>query len=410
MEAPCIWWHLHNTGNLHGHRATHHNFVFLDPNFGISVQPKSKIIDHLLTPAAIATRSHVSTVASNNSIRSRQSPSASALGLENQITVVVLTADEKRSVDLQDIVRVGVNHSLVEEIIIIWNEPSAPDGAARLKLKLKEEIDSTNKVRILQSTKNTLNNRYNPNFLQLRTGAVMILDDDLTIIDDTITCAHESWMANKSYVHSFGHGRMVLEDGYKTSVAKSNQTPGPPNFLLPRMIFNASFLDVYFEPGNADIHDYVDTQEAHCDDIAFASILTKHLGRPLMWLHAPHSSRVGTGKDEGVKWSNPQKHPDPIPRKAPIEGMTSLVNSHEKKGKSPLSARMDARTEYSIHIIRRLNWTMPVVDQYQCSYQSGRHFDMRIEEFTDDVTTTKKKKKKKNGQGGVKALILPHNV
>lgn len=362
-------------------------------------------------------------------------PSSSVVaGLENQITIVVLTADEKRFVDLQDIVCVGVNHTLVEEIVIVWNEPSAPEGAARLKLLLKEAIErncvdcSISKVRILKSTRNTLNNRYDPAFLQLRTGAVMILDDDLTIIEDTISCAHESWMANKLAVHSFGWARTVYSDRYGFSTRGM-----PPNFLLPRMIFDTAFLDVYFEEQNADIHTYVDTQAAHCDDIAFASILTKHLNRPLMWVQAPHGSRKRDGKDGRIKWLNPRIHQESdFPRKAPIEGMASLTSSKEQKkakkgpSKAPkstdeakvvsshrkLSARKDARTECSTDLIRRLNWTMPLVEQSQCSYQSGRTFDMTIEKFTDVVIPAKhkKKKEKKKHQDGIEALLLPQNI
>jgi Glycosyl transferase family 64 domain/Glycosyl transferase family 90/Sulfotransferase family len=284
--------------------------------------------------------------------------------LDDLVTVVILTSDPDRFQYLQGIVT-AVSSDIVYSVIIVWNDPSNPAGKTQLEAALDVGKEGGNdKVKILQSSKNSLNNRYDPDFLNIETGGVMVLDDDLYILPETLPCVHESWMAyNKTQVHSFGDARSVSPGGYDLQ-------DEPPNFLLPRMMFHSSLLDLYFEDKHTAIRNYVDNQEAHCDDIAFASITSHFLQKPQVVIPAPHAEVWGTTGN--VKWGFTQKQ-DAV--EIPVHQLRESI-SHQKGVN-----RQDTRSECVRAIVRMLNWTLPPLEYSTCSYaEKLPNFDKWLEQ------------------------------
>lgn len=230
------------------------------------------------------------------------------------LTVVCATMQTERISGLKSIIRVSTQHPVVQQVIVIWNGVGMPQEIASLA---RAPLGSA-RVTVIQRDHNSLNNRYDPS-LPIHTGAVLILDDDIEIWDVTITKAFEAWKMDHSRLYSFGDQRSVTKDDYTSG--KGSVT----NFLLPRMIFHKKFLAVYFSQEYSALREYVDVQEAHCDDIAFSSVVTKYTGKPMVRVQARHrdGARQGLG--------------------------------HQKN-------RKQKRAQCSSHIIALLGWTMPPIE------------------------------------------------
>ena len=203
-----------------------------------------------------------------SSIMFRDKQKQWAIGEYTLLTVVVATMDIARFQGLKVIVDIASNHPVVQNVVIIWNGPNMPSEMSQLA----RNPNGSARVTVVQRDVNSLNNRYDPN-LPIHTGAVMVLDDDISITKETIDCAFGAWKRDPSRLYSFGEGRFVSSAGYgyKSPVGEPRT-----NFLLPRMIFHRKFLSVYFDNENQALRNYVDTQGAHCDDIAFTSMVTKY--------------------------------------------------------------------------------------------------------------------------------------
>uniref|UniRef100_A0A7S3LE13 Glycosyl transferase 64 domain-containing protein n=1 Tax=Amphora coffeiformis TaxID=265554 RepID=A0A7S3LE13_9STRA len=284
------------------------------------------------------------------------------------ITLVCLTVNPERFGDLRRIVAVAVEHPLIARVVIVWN------GLASERARLVKELNHNRTlgsnletvVDILTSQKNSLNNRYDRSFLNVTTEAVMILDDDLAITPDTIYCAHESWVKDKVPVHSFGRGRGVYPYDEKLEFwAEDRENPSDKvNFLLPHMIFLSDYLDTYFDPLYDKVREVVDNDSAHCDDIAFASIITQQTRTPMKYVPAPYGYRNKNGK---MVWKN-HRQGEEVEYAPDKEFVDSPALSRIDGGKSE---RILSRRECSRKISSILdNWTLPIIEWSTCAYQS----------------------------------------
>lgn len=212
---------------------------------------------------------------SKSSVHFRNKQKQWAVGEYQLLTIICLSFSLKRLAVLKKLIRIGTNHPVVQHFIIVWNGSDAPQEIR----VLEKHPDGYARVTIVETQKNSLNNRYDPK-LPVHTGAVMILDDDVEIDSSTISCAFYAWKRDPVPLFSFGAGRIVSSKMYISGDVHDKMT----NFLLPRMIFHRKYLDVYFQPEYGELRDYVDNQEAHCDDIAFSSVVTKFTQRPIYQL------------------------------------------------------------------------------------------------------------------------------
>ena len=276
------------------------------------------------------------------------------------ITLVVLTVGKDRLFDLNYTISVATDHPDVARIVIIWNDPDRQEEGAAME-KDFASYHKSKKLWIIQASKNSLNNRYTPD-LPIDTETVFILDDDIVITADTISCLYESWKQDPRKIHSFGEGRVVSQSGYSLG------NPRKSNFLLPRMMFHRKYLSVYFHEEHKKIRDYVDIQGAHCDDIAFASIVTQYYNGSLVYIPAPHAER--SRRNGKLKWSSIRRKKDW--RKDIYVDVKRNANKGISQAGSAIE-RFNLRMECSRDIITMLkNWTMPPVQtSTTCNYISA---------------------------------------
>lgn len=201
------------------------------------------------------------------------------------LTIICATRSLDRFDNLKKLVQLARNHPVVQQVIIIWNGPNLPTEVEKLPSSTNGEAILT----VVHYEKNSLNNRFDAN-LPIHTEAVMILDDDLEITNETINCAFNAWKKDKSPLYSFGAGRYVSKDTYS-----EKDMHGSQNFLLPRFIFHVRFLNVYSSPKYTNVRNYVDIQEGHCDDVAFSLIISKYTGKPIHYVPAQCKDRAMKG-------------------------------------------------------------------------------------------------------------------
>jgi len=267
---------------------------------------------------------------------------------EHGVTIVSLTIDLGRLPDLERTANLMSPVSIVKRLVVIWNNPDDAEGAAEAEARLTKV---SSKVVFTRSSINSLNNRYDPN-LPIETDAVMVMDDDFVIIAETLLCMWEAWTRDPSLIYSFGDARVATKNTYSWSTG----APKKINFLLPRMLFHRKYLSVYSGASNAWVRNYVDTQAAHCDDIAFAAIATKFRNAPMQFVPAPHGKRAVSGN---LTWAF-------LPEGAQTPNITSVT--HRAKGLTQQAGRLSLRKECSREILNRLDWDLPIVQRRTCSY------------------------------------------
>jgi hypothetical protein len=159
------------------------------------------------------------------------------------ITLVCLSKayDPERYSDVRRIVEVAVHNPLIARVVLVLNDASLDIHVLKSALEYEKNIvhwteDLNVVVDVLKSEKNSLNNRYDRSLLNITSEAVMILDDDYVITQDTIYCLYESWVQKKTGIHSFGRGRAVYPDKGEQGYREENfATPSEDvNFLLPK--------------------------------------------------------------------------------------------------------------------------------------------------------------------------------
>jgi hypothetical protein len=211
------------------------------------------------------------------------------------VTVVIATTDVNRFKNLFELVEQVRADPVVQRVVVLWNcDKSIPNQLSALAQFPTTEFPLA-RVSVVSSKDPTmsLNNRFNFDLVVPRTAAVLILDDDLVLDKDVIPKMFQAWKHGPSRVYSFGAPRHVGLDTYRyvdeggVFLERHMRIGGDKhkengNFLLPRYIFHQSLMRVYFDAKYKDIRDYVTHDVSHCDDIAFASIITKHTQQPLV--------------------------------------------------------------------------------------------------------------------------------
>lgn len=261
---------------------------------------------------------------SASSIIFREKQKQWAIGEYTLLTVVVATMQLERLEGLREILEVTTHHPAVQHVVVLWNGEEMPTEVSQLE----RPSNKSARVTVVHRKVNSLNNRYDP-LLPIHTGAVMVVDDDLVISEETIDCAFGAWKRDPSQLYSFGEGRSVTSSGYGYEPGGLPIGDDGTNFLLPRMIFHRKFMSVYFESHNRELRDYVDRQEAHCDDIAFASVVTKYTQKPMKHVLAPYEDMA----KKGLGWKD---------------------------------NRIELRHECAKNIVALLDWTMPAAEVGQC--------------------------------------------
>eukprot|EP00290_Baffinella_frigidus_P007682 CAMPEP_0180129928 /NCGR_PEP_ID=MMETSP0986-20121125/7583_1 /TAXON_ID=697907 /ORGANISM="non described non described, Strain CCMP2293" /LENGTH=900 /DNA_ID=CAMNT_0022069641 /DNA_START=479 /DNA_END=3181 /DNA_ORIENTATION=+ len=176
--------------------------------------------------------------------------------------------------------------SLISKVLFVWN--GAPGQAP-----------SVRNVELLISGKNSLNNRWQMILPYIFTDAILVLDDDVRIRPPGIICLHSWWMQHPySLIGPFARRVEIDRDTgqfryfMSEMLHKRPRERGRYNIILPRaLIIHRHWVSLYSGVGG-DLLDYVDNQEAHCDDILLNALVLNASRSPPLRVALPAGSLV----------------------------------------------------------------------------------------------------------------------
>jgi hypothetical protein len=201
------------------------------------------------------------------------------LGMRNDIkhklTIIITSYDTKglRPVWVQDIAAAYTSEqmsSLVHKVILVWNNP----------FDVPPEIPG---LIVLRMKVNSLNNRWTQTLKHVETDAILNLDDDILLKKEAIICMMSYWLDDPDilvgpFVRSTMDNKYHLDD----LINGENYS-----LMLPRaMLLHKRYLKLYSKIDPAIIN-YVDEQNAHCDDIALNLAVAYYSKKPPMRIFAP---------------------------------------------------------------------------------------------------------------------------
>lgn len=146
---------------------------------------------------------------------------------------------------------------LVAKVILVWNNPH--DNVPQQILELNDSM-----LEIVQMTRNSLNNRWTKVLDFVNTNMVLNLDDDVYVTRDGLICMM-SWSQIEPGRLIAPYVRKVIGAKY---LMKGLFDSGPYSMALPRvLLLPTSVLHNYANRAHKAIHEYVDSHDAHCDDV-----------------------------------------------------------------------------------------------------------------------------------------------
>lgn len=179
---------------------------------------------------------------------------------------------------------------LVARVVLVWNNVgvNVPDEIVNDEQVMKLRKDG--RFVIVRNTINSLNNRWIATLPHIDTDMVLNLDDDVYVKKDGLVCMI-SWLRREPtrMVGPFVRrvekgGRYVLDellDSSKYSV------------VLPRVLLvPTKLLQNYSTPSYTQQRQYVDSQEAHCDDILLNLVALENFKKPPLRVLLPEDSIV----------------------------------------------------------------------------------------------------------------------
>ena len=201
--------------------------------------------------------------------------------INNKLTVVITTYNSNglRPLWVRDIIATYSSEemsSVVHKVILVWNNPTT---------NVSNYFNNSNVV-ILSMAKNSLNNRWIETLRHIETDAVLNLDDDLMIDKSALICMMSYWQEHPDrlvgpFVRTTKHNKYLVDEllhGEHYSM------------VLPRaMILHRQYLQLYSRM-NISILQYVDEQDAHCDDIALAFAVYNDTRKPSLRISLPPKS------------------------------------------------------------------------------------------------------------------------
>ncbi|CDI98613.1 exostosin 3 [Echinococcus multilocularis] len=184
-----------------------------------------------------------------------------------QFTIVVLTYDREAvlSVMLEGLMNLAYLHS----VVVIWNNPKPPsENLIWPRLHVP--------IYVIRGGKNSLNNRFLP-FDVLKTEALLMLDDDITLRHDEIVLAFRIWRENRDRIVGFparGHFWSQSSQNWYYNSAHSCEYS---MILTGAAFIHRYYLHAYSNEMPAQIREIVDI-EFNCEDIAM-NFLVSHITR-----------------------------------------------------------------------------------------------------------------------------------
>jgi len=191
---------------------------------------------------------------------------------EEQFTIIILAY--KREKNLLNLVEKYVRLPYLHSIIVVWNSLDtelSKEFQAKFSLYL-----SSKRLRLIRSSRNSLNNRFLPYDL-IKTDAVLSLDDDTALRADEILFAFRVWRSNREQIVGFPARFHAWSFKQKNYVYRS-QLSCEYSMVLTGAAFYHRFYHFYFtHVMNPAIRMKIDELN-NCEDIAF-NMMVSHLTR-----------------------------------------------------------------------------------------------------------------------------------
>lgn len=192
------------------------------------------------------------------------------------LTFVIMAYRKERLEGVTGIIRRYAAVPYIRHTILIWN------GLREINFTDTEEAAARSphgmRLTIISETVNSLNNRFKP-ALPVETAATLVGDDDCFLKRAALDCLWTNWNRGEADVLMGLEGR---------GIAKGNvYAVKPIHFILPRTwIMPSSVRRLYFSDEYTAVRRYVDTQAAHCDDIAVNLLLSNRTQKPHLLVDA----------------------------------------------------------------------------------------------------------------------------
>lgn len=170
--------------------------------------------------------------------------------------------------------------ALIHEILLVWNNPSESPPS--------DLVHASSKLRILYQSTNSLNHRWIRTLDHIRTGVVLNMDDDVFVDKPGVLCLLGWHETNTKRMVAPIVRRIEPTGEYVMSELRRSE---PYSVVLPRAVMlTPEHLRAYASMPS-ELHDYVDTQSAHCDDILLNGAVAARVTRlpPLRVLLPPGS-------------------------------------------------------------------------------------------------------------------------
>lgn len=192
--------------------------------------------------------------------------------IEEQFTLVILTY--KREKSLMEILDKYVKLPYLNAIIIIWNDLSSePSNLFIQKFNL---YLSAQRIRIIKSEKNSLNNRFLPYSL-IKTDAILSLDDDVMLRADEIMLAFRVWRENRDRIVGFPARYHTFNFSTNNYEYKSDHTCEYSIILTGAAFYHRFFTYAYSYFIDERVKNKINEMQ-NCEDIAF-NMMVAHMTR-----------------------------------------------------------------------------------------------------------------------------------
>ncbi len=199
-----------------------------------------------------------------------------------------------------------LQHPALHQIHFIWNNVNEAMSYRDLTHELSSSLSVSgskrsssqssshllDKIQVRLANKNSLNNRFIPR-KDIETNAIFVFDDDHILSLDQLTHLFKTWKRHRSRL--VGLVARKFSRDYRYTFDWSHRKN---NLVLPiKCFFDRRYLDEYWSWRFEDLRNYVNSQQAHCDDIALNFLIYSMSRRPhvLVQNNGPVSMKVRKG-------------------------------------------------------------------------------------------------------------------
>ncbi|KAJ6224228.1 hypothetical protein RDWZM_002773 [Blomia tropicalis] len=187
--------------------------------------------------------------------------------IHEQFTIVILTY-EREGILLSALQRLK-DLPYLNKVIVVWNSPHPPNESIKWP-------DIGVEIVVIKSKRNSLNNRFLP-FDEIKTDAILSLDDDVSFRHDEIVFAFKTWRQARDVIVGFPARYHAWDSANSNWLYNSNYTCEFSMILTGAAFFHKYYAYMYTYSMPVAIRDKVD-EFVNCEDIAM-NFLVSHISR-----------------------------------------------------------------------------------------------------------------------------------